>query len=63
MQETKTPIYEEKKVPIREWCNHFHKGEVLDVKGLKMKIVDIKQLRGQLTLDIQVGEKDGNNTN
>ena len=34
----------------RTWSEPFHKGEIIEVKGIKMKILDIKQLRGQIVL-------------
>ena len=34
----------------RTWSEPFHKGEIIIMKGIKMKILDIKQLRGQIVL-------------
>ena len=44
---------EESPVPknARAWSDAFHKGEVVELKGIKMRIVKIKQLRGQLILE------------
>ena len=39
----------------RKWSEPFHKGEIIEVKGIKMKIKDIKQLRGEIVLGCYKG--------
>ena len=34
-----------------EWSKPFHEGEIIDFKGVKMRIVRIKKLRKQVWLE------------
>jgi hypothetical protein len=44
---------EESPVPKvdRAWSDAFYKGEIVTLKGIEMKIVKIKQMRGQIILE------------
>lgn len=48
-------IREYEKIPKKEiefgkWSEPFHEGEIIELKGVRMKIKRIKKLRGELIL-------------
>ena len=54
-------IPEEEKPPINDdlWSEPFHKGEIVDFKGVKMEIVRIKRLRKEIHLRFYNGPDEG----
>lgn len=52
MQEETGEIRKVEEIPEdrRGWSKSFHVGEIVEFKGIKVKILKIKQLRGQIVL-------------